>query len=126
MDRGKLEVRHRAGGWREEARAMRAAGQIPGVVYGGTSDGTQAIAVDVRALRHAVSGTGGIHAILDLEVEGERAARPLMIKALQLDPVRDRAIHVDFQQVRLDRVIQTMVGVSLEGTRGGGNTGGGV
>ena len=66
MDRVKLEVRPREGRGGKDARAMRAAGQIPGVVYGGTSDGTQAIAVDVRALRHAVSGTGGIHAILDL------------------------------------------------------------
>jgi len=124
MDRVKLEVRPREGRGGKDARAMRLAGQIPGVVYGGTSDGTQAIAVDVRALRHAVSGTGGIHAILDLTVEGEKSARPVMIKDLQLDPVRDRAIHVDFQQVRLDRVIQTMVAVHLEGTPEGVNMGG--
>ena len=47
-----------------------------------------------------------------------------MIKDLQLDPVRDRAIHVDFQQVRLDRVIQTMVAVHLEGTPHGVTMGG--
>jgi large subunit ribosomal protein L25 len=124
MDRVKLEVRLREGRGGKDAREMRLAGQIPGVVYGGGSNGTQAIAVDIRALRHAVSGGGGIHGILDLAVEGEKDARPVLIKDLQLDPVHDRAIHVDFQQVRLDRVIQTMVAIHLEGTPEGVNMGG--
>ena len=123
MERVKLQVRPREGRGGKDARAMRAQGQIPGVVYGGQDD-TQALTVDVRALRQAVSGPGGRHSILDLEIDGEKAARPVMIKDLQLDPVRDLAIHVDFQQVRLDQAIHTVVIVHLEGTPAGVNMGG--
>jgi large subunit ribosomal protein L25 len=122
--RVKLQVRPRVGRGGKDARQLRAQGKIPGVVYGGRADGTQPIAVDVRALRQAVAGPGGIHSILDLEVEGENGSRPVMIKELQLDPVRDLAIHVDFQQVRLDRAIHTVVAVHLEGEPHGVTMGG--
>ena len=34
---------------------------------------------------------------------------------MQLDPVRDRVIHVDFHEVRLDQPINTVVRVHIEG-----------
>ena len=43
---------------------------------------------------------------------------------MQLDPVRDRVIHVDFHEVRLDQPINTVVRVHLEGIPHGVNMGG--
>jgi large subunit ribosomal protein L25 len=126
MDRIQLEARPRVGRGGKDARALRAAGEVPGVVYGAKTAGGDSIAVEVnvRALRQAVSGPGGLHAVLDLTVEGEKSSRPVIIKDLQLDPVRDRVMHVDFNEVRLDQPIQTVVLVHIEGTPHGVTMGG--
>ena len=126
MDRIKLEVRPRDGRGGKDARRLRAGGDVPGVVYGAkTGPGASIpVVVNIRDLRHAVSGPGGIHAIFDLSVGDEKSARPVVIKDLQLDPVRDRVIHVDFNEVRLDQPIQTVVVVHLHGTPHGVTMGG--
>jgi large subunit ribosomal protein L25 len=126
MDRIRLEVRPREGRGGKDARRLRASGQVPGVVYGAKTSGLDSIPVivNVRALRQAVSGPGGLHAVLDLALDGEGSSRPVIIKELQLDPVRDRVIHVDFNEVRLDQPIQTVVVVHLEGTPHGVTMGG--
>jgi large subunit ribosomal protein L25 len=126
MDRTKLEVRPREGRGGKDARALRANGEVPGVVYGAKTAGKDSIAVrvNIRALRQAVSGPGGLHSMLDLKIDGERSARSVIIKDLQLDPVKDRVLHVDFNEVRLDQPIQTPVAVHLTGTPHGVTIGG--
>jgi large subunit ribosomal protein L25 len=124
MERVKLEVRPREGRGGKDARALRAAGKIPGVIYGGGSTDSVPVTVNVRALRQAVSGGGGLHGILEIAVDGEKSPRPAIIKELQLDPVRDLATHVDFLQVRLDQSINTIVSLLYEGTPAGVKMGG--
>jgi large subunit ribosomal protein L25 len=121
MDRVKLQVSLRDGRGSKDAKALRAAGDIPGVIYSATSD-TQAITVNARALRQAVSG--GLHTILDVTLEGDGKGRPVLIKDLQLDPVRGRVVHIDLHEIRLDQKIQTVIPVHLEGHAEGVNMGG--
>jgi len=121
MDRVKLQVRPRDGRGSKDAKALRAAGDIPGVIYSATTD-TQAIVVNARALRQAVSG--GLHTILDVTFDGDGKTRPVLIKDLQLDPVRGRVVHIDLHEIRLDQVIQTVIPVQLEGHAEGVNMGG--
>jgi large subunit ribosomal protein L25 len=121
MERTKLQVRVRDGRGTKDAKALRASGDIPGVIYSATSE-TQAIAVNARDLRHAVTAHG-IHSILDVAVD-DQPARPALIKEFQLDPVRDRVIHVDLHEIRLDRKINTAIPVHLEGHAEGVNMGG--
>jgi large subunit ribosomal protein L25 len=102
---------------------MRAAGEVPGVIYG-DGNGSIAIRVDLRELRRAVSGPGGTHALMDIEVDGGRTTRTAIIKDLQLDPVRDRVIHFDLHEIRLDRKINTVVPVHLVGEPHGVTMGG--
>ena len=122
----KLEVRSREGRGRKDARALRDAGEIPGVIYTSKSgsEGATAICVGIRDLRTAVSGPGGRHAIIDLTVDGKGKSHSVVIKELQLDPVRDRVVHVDFHEVRLDQPINTVVRVHIEGTPHGVEMGG--
>ncbi len=123
MERVKLQVRIREGRGSKDAKAMRAAGDIPGVIYSATSE-TQAIAVSVRDLRHAVAAHG-LHTILDVTLDGDgKKTRPALIKDMQLDPVRDRIVHIDLHEIRLDRKIQTVIPVHLEGHAEGVNMGG--
>ena len=121
MDRVKLQVRPREGRGSKDAKALRAAGDIPGVIYSATTD-TQAIVVNARALRQAVAG--GLHTILDVTLDGDGQTRPVLIKDLQLDPVRGRVVHIDLHEIRLDQVIQTVIPVHIEGHAEGVNMGG--
>ena len=121
MDRVKLEVRSRTERGKD-VRALRAAGEIPAVIYARGAEST-AVTVDARALRTAVTGPGGLYALLDVTVDGTKP-RPAIIKDMQLDPVRDRVVHVDFHEIPLDRKIQTVVAVHLEGIPHGVEMGG--
>jgi large subunit ribosomal protein L25 len=122
----KLEARVREGRGGKDAKALRAAGEIPGVIYTSTSgkDGSTPICVGARDLRTAVSGPGGQHAIIDLTLDGKGKTHSVVIKDMQLDPVRDRVIHIDFHEVRLDQPINTVVRIVLEGTPNGVSMGG--
>jgi large subunit ribosomal protein L25 len=122
----KLDVRLREGRGGKDARALRASGEIPGVIYTSKSgsDGATPVCVTARDLRAAVSGPGGMHAIIDLQIDGKGKAHSVIIKDMQLDPVRDRVIHIDFHEVRLDQPINTVVRVHIEGTPHGVEMGG--
>ena len=121
MDRVKIEVRAREGRGTKDAKALRLDGNIPGVIYSATSK-TEAIVLNARDLRHALSDSG-MHAVFDVSVDGKKT-RPVLIKEFQLDPVRDRVIHVDLHEIRLDQKINTSVVVHLEGHAEGVNMGG--
>jgi large subunit ribosomal protein L25 len=113
-ERIKLEVTPREQTGSREARRLRKRGLIPGVLYGG-SDEPHAIAVAERVLRRALTGSAGTHAILDVVVEGQGTTHPSILKEFQQDPVRGKLIHVDLQEVRLDRPITATVAVALVG-----------
>jgi large subunit ribosomal protein L25 len=92
------------------SRRLRKTGKVPGVVYG-ASDGTAiSFAADARELRRVLVGSG---ALIDLKVGSD--TRPVILKDMQLHPVRGDLVHVDFVQVRLDEKIQTTVPLHAEG-----------
>ena len=101
---------------------MRRQGLIPGVLYG-HGEAAHAISVEERELRRALTGTGGLHAILDVVLDGGRP-RPAVLKDYQQDPMRGHVTHVDLQEVRLDELIQSQVVVALVGEAVGAKEGG--
>ena len=94
------------------SRRLRAAEQVPAVVYG-HGMAPLSVTVDRRDLRHAVSGSAGLNTVLDLTVDG--TVYPAIIKELQRHPVRRSVTHVDFLQVNLDEEITVSVPLRLEG-----------
>src|SRR5215211_483541 len=117
-ERKKLEVRPREQTGSRESRRLRREGLVPGVLYGG-ADEPHAICVPERELRRALTGDSGMNAILDVVLVGgdggEGKAHPSILKEYQQDPLRGKLIHVDFQEVRLDRLIAATVNVALVG-----------
>ena len=102
----------RAPGSRSSGR-LRAAGKIPGVVYGHGME-PMSVAVDGRSLRSALTTEAGLNALLSLEVAG--SSHLAMAREIQRHPVRGTVIHVDFQIVRRDEVLSADVPVVLVGT----------
>jgi large subunit ribosomal protein L25 len=113
-DRIQLTVKQRESLGSAESRRLRRDGFIPGVLYGNGEP--RAIAVEERALRNALTGGSGLHAVLDIVVGGDGGStHPSILKEYQQDPIRGHISHVDFHEVRLDRPIQASVTVTLLG-----------
>ena len=96
-----------------ESRRLRKQGFVPGVLYGKST--ARAFAVGERELRAALTGPSGLHAVLDVVLEGQTAAHPSILKDYQRDPIRGHVQHIDLQEVRLDVAIQASVNVHLHG-----------
>jgi large subunit ribosomal protein L25 len=122
-ERVKLSVRERENRGSAASRRLRRENEIPGVLYGRGKQ-PHPICVDERDLRRALTGDSGLHAILDVTLEGQKTAHASILKDYQVDPVRGRVIHVDFQEVRLDQPIQAQVVVELVGDPQGVKEGG--
>ncbi len=112
-DRFRLEVKERELLGTPESRRLRKQGFIPGVLYGKTA--ARAIAIGERDLRAALNTASGMHAVLDVVLEGQSTTHPSILKEYQRDPVRGFVRHVDLQEVRLDVAIQATVQVHLIG-----------
>jgi large subunit ribosomal protein L25 len=122
-ERVKLQVRERDSRGSAESRRLRRQGIIPGVLYG-RGRTPHPISVPERELRRVLTGEGGLHAILDVVLEGQKTTHPSILKEYQQHPVRGGLIHVDLQEVRLDQPIQARVVVELIGEPVGVTEGG--
>ena len=105
------------------ARRLRRAGNLPGVIYG---DGEAATAIELnmhdfeQLLHHHTSET----MLVEMTVEGEGDVT-VLVKDVQRHPVTSDPMHVDMQKIAADKPIQ--VDIQLEpvgeaiGMKAGGN-----
>ncbi len=121
-DRLKLEVREREDLGSRRTRRLRSQGLIPGVLYG--KGHARAIVVPERELRAAMTGPSGLHAILDVVLEGQKTVHPSILAEYQQDPIRGTISHIDLREVRLDQPIHATVVVQLVGESVGVKSGG--
>jgi large subunit ribosomal protein L25 len=111
-ERIKIEVRPRSEYGSAAARRLRREGFVPGVLYGRHDPASFSVAE--RELRRVLTGSGGLHTILDIAIDGGRTS-PAILKEYQQDPVKGKLLHIDLQEVRLDEAITASVNVSLVG-----------
>lgn len=98
--------------------AVRNAGNIPAVLYGGEQNTNfQVVAGDVRKLIY----TPEIF-VVDLTINGKTTKA--ILKDLQLHPVTDKILHIDFLEVFENKPVQINVPVRLEGLAEGVKAGG--
>jgi len=121
-DRISLEVREREDRGSRRTRRLRAQGLVPGVLYG--KGHSRAIVVPERDLRAAMTGPSGLHAILDVVIEGQTTVHPSVLADYQQDPIRGTVSHIDLREVRLDQPIHAAVVVRLIGDSPGIKAGG--
>jgi large subunit ribosomal protein L25 len=93
-------------------RRLRAAGKIPGVVYGHGSEPLP-VAVGAREFQLAMSGEAGLNTLLSLKVDGKDHLT--LARDIQRHPFKNVVTHVDFLIVRRDEVISAEVTVNLVG-----------
>lgn len=88
------ELRERAG--KGAARATRREGRVPAVIYGDKKDSVM-ISIDPLELTKLVQ-TGSFFAHL-VEIKTGKDTHRVIARDIQLDPVSDRPLHVDFMRV---------------------------
>ena len=90
----KATARPRAG--KGAARQVRREGKVPGVIYGDKQSAVT-VALDSNDLAKVIGKGKFLSTLFTLDVDGAKSR--VIPRDVQLDPVKDFAIHVDFQRV---------------------------
>jgi len=105
------------------ARKARAAGQIPGVMYGHGEEPVP-VSIEMREFQTAMRSHKGGNALVTLKLdEGDFTA---LVRDAQYDPVTHVVLHLDFQQISLTETIEVQVEVHAVGLALGVKDGGGI
>jgi large subunit ribosomal protein L25 len=123
-----LEASKRDSRGKNEARRLRAAGRIPGVVYGAQAGGNAAdavsVAVDPKEVLRILHSESGANSLISLRLDGGETR--VMVKEYQLDPVTHNLLHADFYQLAMDKAITVTVPFVLKGEARGVKLQGGL
>ena len=120
-----IEVQRREGVGKSESRRLRRSEVIPAVLYGAGKD-PMSIQVSKKLLLDLFKTGGHENRVFQLKLAGTDQNRHAMIRDLQLDPVTNQVVHVDFQRIALDQKIRVKVHLTLEGTAHGVKADGGI
>jgi len=107
MEIRELTVTPREGVGKSVARRLRRSGKTPGILYGGSTPVN--IAVDPREVFRIIHGHEGSTQLLRVTFAGSKDSRMVILRDLQLDPVSEDLVHVDLQEVNMDKPIQVTV-----------------
>ena len=97
---------------KNEARRMRAAGNIPVVVYGGGGESIAAT-VALADLAAVIRSDSGVNTVFSLDMTGETA--DVIFQDRQIDAVKGRLIHADLRRLVKGEKIEMTVAIQLEG-----------
>ena len=123
-----LKVEVREGTGKGVARKLRAAGRIPGILYGRAKDSVP-VSLDPRVLERAIQKSeAGVNTLFDLELEGgaKAGARVVLVKELQREPAAGFLLHADLYEVDLAQTVEVEVPIRLLGTPPGVALEGGI
>jgi len=109
MDMRELTIRKRLGVGKGNAKRLRRAGEVPAILYGGAEPVN--IAVAPRDIYRLVHGHEGSTQLLKVSFPDSAESRMVIIRDIQYDPVSENLVHVDLQEVAMDRAIQVSVAV---------------
>lgn len=95
---------------------LRRGGFIPAIIYGGGKEGLS-IKVNEKDFMNALKGHSIENLIVKLKLPDQKGkeGRPALIRQVQVDPLKDRVIHVDFQEVSLEKKLRMKVHVEHVG-----------
>nr|WP_314784096.1 50S ribosomal protein L25/general stress protein Ctc [uncultured Capnocytophaga sp.] len=100
------------------SKALRNAGQVPCVLYGG--DNVLHFSAPELAFKNIVYTPNVYTAAIELNGKTYNA----ILQDIQFDPVSDKIIHIDFYQLHKDKEITIEVPIQIEGTSPGIMAGG--
>jgi large subunit ribosomal protein L25 len=117
MEQRELQIDLREHTGKGVSKRLRRQGKIPAILYGAKVPAP--VTVDPRAVLRLIHGHEGTTQLLTLKVAGDNGTRMAIIRDMQFDPVSERLVHVDLQEVAMDRAITVTVAVHTAGEPAG-------
>jgi large subunit ribosomal protein L25 len=118
-----LTARRREQRGKEQAKKLRQNSQVPGVVYG---HGHPAVAITLNSqdLLPLFRADASDNTIITLKLDGEAKDLKAIIRDIQTEPIYNKLIHIDFQEILLTEKIKVPVHIELTGEAPGIKEGG--
>ncbi|QGU94982.1 50S ribosomal protein L25 [Clostridium bovifaecis] len=102
------------------AKRERRKGLVPGILYG-SEIGNMLFEIGELELNKEISRLGE-HGAVNLEINNE--SHKALIKEIQKDPVTQKIVHIDLQEINENKIIQTEVPLIFSGEISSSNGGG--
>ncbi len=126
MDKIQFTAEMREGTGKGAARKLRAAGFIPGILYGAGNEPCS-IKVEKKSAENIIRKLESHNVMADLILKTEKG-KPETIKTLvkdiQIEPIKMDVLHLDFYRIRMDQAVRMEVAVHITGTAPGLEQGG--
>ncbi len=107
------------------ARRLREKGKIPAILYGSKTDPIM-LEVDSVLLERMIRQGAGESSLIDINVrsENKESTHTVILKELQVDPVKQFFRHADFHEISMDKEITLEITLELVNTPAGVEQGG--
>jgi len=111
---------------RAGAKALRAGGRIPAVIYGRQAT-AQNLEVNAKEMEDLIHHSVSENLLVDLAIKDDaRPQRLALVQEIQHHPLTGQVLHVDFHEIAADEKVIVMVPVETVGEAEGVKTDGGV
>lgn len=97
---------------KSKGEEVRYAGQLPAVVYGAGSE-TDSLALNPQEFLKLYKEAGD-SSLIDLNLDGKNAGK-VLVQEVQVDPVSNRIIHVDFRRIDMNKPMTAPVTLRFVG-----------
>lgn len=97
---------------KEKGEKVRYAGQLPAVVYGAGST-TESLSLNPQEFLKLYKEAGD-SSLIDVIVDG-KASGKVLVQEVQVDPVSNRIIHVDFRRIDMNKAMTAPVSLRFVG-----------
>jgi large subunit ribosomal protein L25 len=114
MDFAQVDVEVRTQSGKSGAHKVRAAGKVPGVLYGHKQPPVL-IEFDERTLLKSMDKEKRRNTVFVLKMNGGAQSETVMIREAQIHPISRRLVHLDFLRVSLEDEVHVTVPLVLTG-----------
>lgn len=97
----------------KKSKQLRQAGQLPANIFGDVKESI-AIQVSSKDFRKMYNEAGET-SVVNLHLEGESTAHPVLVDSVEIDPMSGTYLHVSFRQVNLREKVVATIPVELVG-----------
>ncbi|MEO5959604.1 MAG: 50S ribosomal protein L25 [Opitutaceae bacterium] len=110
----KLNVASRAQTGRSASRRLRKANRVPAILYGKHTK-PESLSIEGPEFVRLLKSVGGRAVLVELQGAGTADKALSFLQEVQRDPITDRYLHVDLQEVKSDEKFEIRVPVHLTG-----------
>ncbi len=110
----KLNVTPRANTGRSASRRLRKVNQIPAILYGKHTN-PETLAVDGPEFTRLIKSIAGSASLIELQRKDAKGSSLSFLQEIQRDPITDKYLHVDLQEVKADEKMEIRVRINLVG-----------